>query len=930
LSVIEMPARPSRLGADRAGLHRLREKLSRALGDALAVLEGPGAELAGRVELVCQGLEARGCYAFSLILDEVFLAAAALDDASAARAAQARHLVREGLEVVRAGLPELSVGGTVTLGALRLVDDLRALRGAPLASASVPWTPVASTGAAPDLAPDAVRELARRLRPYMQKGLLGWLREASDPGPLTLLDAVLERLEATRGDQCCDATWPAGRAYVEGLAAQAIAPGPAARRLLGELDGALRRLGGTPAHDPADPATVASDGLARALFTHVLACGHVGPQSSRMRTLLGLPDSGLARALPTTERTDVARTLQAVADVLQDGGAARPAAAELAAALTAAADGLAFLNEGVARREVLAQAAALEDPVRCAAVTMGLRRIAATLAATGPGAAASVAPGDDDAALPASMLGNLDRARSMMERMGDAAVASQEADDWLPPELRAALAGGELEGPVDADEPEPTLEGIDLGDLAARARHLLAESPADVPASKSGEQGGPASPPPLAQALRAEGLVLDSEALENLTAVAGAMGESHSDLERRVGSLRAGLTDMAQTITGLRDQVQSLAGAGATVSRTTGEAPPAGFDARLAASLGERIAGLSAGIDELASLHDAVARLTHETESLLVRQARDQVELRRGLMRTRLVPVASHLGAWRNALEEAADGSRKGCTEVLVEGGEVRVDQAVLSGVSPIVEVILARLAEIEPDPGKVPVDAGTPGVVRLTVCALVADGDLNLELRGPATAPAGLDLAEAEAAALELGGALCAVDGDESTTVLMLRVPLAPPLARVLTVAVGEEVLALPMDAVAGVVRTAADEIIDEAGGSSSVIHAGRRYPWARLDELLDLAPDQPRGQGRGHVVLLKGRSGHVAVEVDEICDRREVVTKAIGPQLGTIALIEGACIMGGDRPVLILDPERIASRVFAERTARPVSPLASWAPEG
>ncbi len=860
-------------GEDLAALRRVREKL-RAELEAVRRLLADGREGgAERLSLLAQGLEGRGHHASSLLLDELCLAVHAAGGDEGARDPVA---LAGGLDVLARLFEAIGREPGSPLAALVQVDALRAARGAELASASVPWEPEGWS----EPAQAGIGVLARRLRPYLQKGLLGWLRSPGDAEALALFEAVFERLaqaaEAPRSAPALLAA--AARAWVEHLRGVS-APGAVHRRLLGGFDRELRALG---ADEPVSPRVLRS-------VSHEL----LARRSSGRRARAVLDASGLERVedLLPARRGPARRALAARLERSAEGVAARAETdrAGLLAELVAAADTLAFLGEGVARREVLVLASTLDEPGAgerlgglAGALAGGSRARHVVAAPPGPG-------GDEGPAgdvIPAALLGDLHRAQNLIARLGDEPGGTLDAPDppadpddgegpWLPPELQAVLESVPQEREADS-VPEPTLDGIDLATLAERARGLLAEDADDATLAE----------------LRAEGLVLDDEALENLTAVAGAMGEAHSNLERRVGSLRERLGDMAHTIAGLRGQLERI-GEPAPPGGRGAPAPAApGVDDRGGAgAVDERVVAMSAGIEELATLHEAATRLTRETESLLVRQARDHVDLQRGLLRTRLVPVASRAAAWQGVAAATTGAS------VSIEGGDVRVDQGVLAGISPVVEALLRCLAEAG-DAEEAP---------PLRVAALVAGDELHLELRGPPVVPAGAAIADAQAAMLELGGRLHHLEGDGSACVLALQTPLALPLRRVLTVESGGEVLAMPLDAVEGVVSPEPGGLAGEGEEVGSIFHAGREYPLARLDRMLGLSATGTSTPARGHVVFLRARGARGAVAVDSVRERNEVVARALDPQLAAISWLTGACIVGAERPVLILDPERL-----------------------
>lgn len=125
-----------------------------------------------------------------------------------------------------------------------------------------------------------------------------------------------------------------------------------------------------------------------------------------------------------------------------------------------------------------------------------------------------------------------------------------------------------------------------------------------------------------------------------------------------------------------------------------------------------------------------------------------------------------------------------------------------------------------------------------------------------------------------------------------------------------GDDLYALPLSAVEGIVRVAPEQLAranrDEA---PTLEYAGRSYRICRLGELLDSgrtalsAFAAPLTGSPLPVVLLRGGEQPSAVQVDALAGSREVVVKSLGSQFAAVPGLGGATILGDGRVVVILD---------------------------
>jgi chemosensory pili system protein ChpA (sensor histidine kinase/response regulator) len=105
----------------------------------------------------------------------------------------------------------------------------------------------------------------------------------------------------------------------------------------------------------------------------------------------------------------------------------------------------------------------------------------------------------------------------------------------------------------------------------------------------------------------------------------------------------------------------------------------------------------------------------------------------------------------------------------------------------------------------------------------------------------------------------------------------------------------------------------------AGSIEWLGNRYPYHYLPRLLDEAGAAPPLARRHWILLIKGGTERVALEVDGLSGNQEVVVKAVGPQLARVPGLAGATVLGNGEVALIINPVALATRA-TERTSAPM----------
>ncbi len=517
----------------------------------------------------------------------------------------------------------------------------------------------------------------------------------------------------------------------------------------------------------------------------------------------------------------------------------------------------------------------------------------------------------------------------------------------------AVAAGGEAR----AEPPEPAAPPAEAGKEAGGGAEVVPLRP------RGGEAEEREPGPPVERRARPrihyETVRVRADLLDQLVNLAGEISIYRSRLEQQFGAFRFNLAELEQTVARLREQLRRLeieteAQILATYQTEAGalreDFDPLELDRYSAVQ--ELSRALAESLNDLVSIQGLLENLTRESETLLLQQSRVTTDLQEGLMRTRMVPFSGLVPRMRRIVRQAAEELGKKA-ELSVSGADAELDRTVLDRVTAPLEHMLRNAVShgIEPpeerrrrgkdEVGRVHVAIAREGnevVIRvsddgagmdlaairrkaverglLAPDARVDDDDLvrfifesgfstAAEVTQVAGRGVGMDVVNAEVK--QLGGSLDIASRPGQGTTFTIRLPFTLAVSRALLVHVGEDVFAVPLASVEGVVRMERDTLerfYGEGGEGLTYEYAGNRYRVEYLGRLLGTC-DPVLGGERARFPVLLARAGEhrMALQVDAIMGAREIVVKSVGPQIATVRGIAGATILGDGRVVLILD---------------------------
>ena len=809
---------------------------------------------------------------------------------------------------------------------LALANELRALRGAPLLSGNVVFAIAVDAGApAADLdesgnVDPSMASAARRLRTYYQQGLIAWLRgDATAKAAADRIGEVAARLHVLSRGTALESLWRAAAAFARLLEDPRWRVSTAVKRLLGQLDGQLKRLG-----DGDAPAPDAAPALVQDLLFYV------GEGRDVDATVSGFPSrSALLAAFaapPRAHPDQPTAVLSLLNGLLAVSGQLMEALApdeswlakrsRLTQRMLHVADGLGLLGAHGLRRRTLEEITLLGNtpgsgdppPGGWGQVAERLHALGADLlTAAGMKPAAAVA--EDTAGMPSS--GHI--ARRLEADLVHAEGVIQRLEQG-----RASLPAEPSEpAPAPSDEDED--EDEDGAGWVATWRHRLdglagaVRSQRDDVAPDEAGGASPLSPPEDPPAA-----TLDHELLDDIAHIAGEIDGSRARLEQQVGALRAGLEDMDASIRALRDEFDGLRmHTGALHMRhdpaDPGEMPPHAGHAPPVTEIRQRLDRLASTVSALSELRDSIESIAGDSRSVLVQQAREHVALEQRLMRTRMQPLDAQLEKLREELAERA--ARAGKRVLLrVDAGGLRIEPEKMAALLPVLRTLTGSMLDGGVETPRARVVAGRPPGCLMEMRFKRRGADLDMVLTADCNAPAAV--AEARALLRPLGGHLELEAAGESETRCNLRMPLASRVSTVLLVAVGGEILALPLAEVTAVLQLSAEEL--EAGEEAGIEHQNQLWRLGRLSALLVLGEEsRPETASRLALVLMASDSGRHALVVDAIGERVDVVVRSVVPQLRSVSGLAGAIILGDGQVVVLLDVAQLMESRFRHSAA-------------
>ncbi|MEJ0086794.1 MAG: Hpt domain-containing protein [Pseudomonadota bacterium] len=501
--------------------------------------------------------------------------------------------------------------------------------------------------------------------------------------------------------------------------------------------------------------------------------------------------------------------------------------------------------------------------------------------------------------------------------------------------------------------------------------------------SKDGDAAdGPLLPPgavppgrePAAPADRPELARVDAELLDQLLNNSGEASIARARLEQQIGSIDFNVGELSRTVTRLKEQLRKLElETEAQILHRyeeeggqRGEFDPLELDRY--SSIQQFSRGLAETANDVGSIQQLLENLTKDTQNLLTQQARTITELQNGLMRTRMVPFQRHVQRLARIVRQAATDTNKKA-ELAIEGASGELDRQVLERMMPPFEHMLRNAVAhgIEKPDDRKKAGKDESGTITIAlhregseVVVEVSDDGAGMNLKairdkgislgmvradqqlsdedimqlvlepGFSTAGVvstlsgrgvGMDVVASEIK--KLGGALHMETKLGEGSRFIIRLPLTLAISHALILRANDELYALPLPTVEGVVRLSRSEVEAHLGAEALPFeYGGQKYKFQHLAFYVGREPGPlPDGDVTVPVILVRAGEHSTGLVTDELVGSREIVVKSVGPQIAAIRGISGATILGDGRIVIILDIGALVRTDFRART-EPVMP--------
>ena len=448
---------------------------------------------------------------------------------------------------------------------------------------------------------------------------------------------------------------------------------------------------------------------------------------------------------------------------------------------------------------------------------------------------------------------------------------------------------------------------------------------------------------------------LQSSMLDNLVNNAGEVNIFQARLEQVSNTYNVNIYELEQIVNRLREQLRNLEIETETqiLSRHAHELPeeddfdPLELDRY--SNIQQLSRSLAESVNDLLSIKDILSEQVRESEILLSQQRRISGDLQEGLMRTRMVPFNQLVPRLQRIVRQTSRELNKDA-DLRVIGQNTEVDSTILNriiaplehlvrnAISHGIEEAKQRESANKTKQGEIKIEVRREGAEIIIVVSddgvglnvekikskakelgLLEDDDisereaLNLILTpGFSTAGevsqvsgrgVGMDVVASELK--QLGGSLQIDSVLGEGAFFTIHIPFTLAITQSLLIKCANEIYAIPLASVEGVVRLSAHELKQKyAEEKASYHYADRDYRLCHLGTLL--AVNQPQLGGADKmfpVLLVRSGDSRMAIHVEATLGNHEVVVKPLAAQLSRLPIVSGATILGDGNVVLILD---------------------------
>lgn len=468
-----------------------------------------------------------------------------------------------------------------------------------------------------------------------------------------------------------------------------------------------------------------------------------------------------------------------------------------------------------------------------------------------------------------------------------------------------------------------------------------------------------------------------ADLLNNLVNYSGEINIFNSRIAQQLGVSRFNLTELSQTVARLREQLRKfeieteaqIIFRHETTSEENEDFDPLELDRF--STMQQISRSMVESLGDLTSIQNLLENQHGETDVLLLQQQRVTTELQEGLMRTRMVAFSSVLPRLRRIVRQTCSEINKDA-ELHVSGAEGEIDRTQLNRLVPALEHILRNAIDHglempadrekmgKPASGNINIDFTHEGSE--VVLTIRDDGKgINIDALRKKAVEKGLMKEDAQLTDTEimefmlesgfstaekvtqisgrgvgmdvvnneikqLGGALHIDSEAGKGSTFKINLPLTVLVNQALMVQSGDATYAIQLPNIEHVVRIGSDELEGLINSDDQLFdYAGNSYHYLNLGTILHGAEAQlPENRQRVPLMLIRSSDHRIALQVDNLIGRQEIVIKSVGPQLSSVGVLSGATILPNGDVALILDAGNLVRSALAQQhgAAEPLLP--------
>jgi chemosensory pili system protein ChpA (sensor histidine kinase/response regulator) len=536
-----------------------------------------------------------------------------------------------------------------------------------------------------------------------------------------------------------------------------------------------------------------------------------------------------------------------------------------------------------------------------------------------------------------------------------AAELAEHADlaELAADQVAAADITSGISGPADAEDHDFDIPVPSAKIIPFRG----AELPRGLAEAIAGKKGQQAATDAKAAQAQQETIKVAADLLESLVNLAGETSINRSRVEQQMIDIERSSEEMEATILRLQDQLRRLEAETdaqiqsrlSEIQERSDDFDPLEMDRY--STVQQLTSSLSESASDLIDIRSSLTNKLRDTETLLIQQARINTGLQEGLMRTRMVPFSRLEPRLRRIVRQIAGELKKDIAFDL-ENVQGELDRTMLERMVAPLEHMLRNacdhgietpekreaagkskqgrivlsvnrdggdiLISLRDDGGGINVDAVRKKAIErgmLTPDAPLTDTEaLQFILQaGFSTAEkvtqisgrgVGMDVVHSEIKSM--GGSMSIHSAVGKGSEFTVRLPFTVSVNRALMVRIGEDMYAIPLTSIEGIVRVSPFELESYYEDPNARFeYAGRNYSVKYLGAMLRTKPRPFLDNAvlPEPVILLRSAEHTVALHVDQLVGSREIVVKALGAQFASVPGLSGATLLGDGSVVVILD---------------------------